>query len=296
MVQPRNPAELVGLGRDPMMARLLRACGTQEACVTGRASDYDQFLALASAMPLCEGHPIRDQVHAALREATGLTADLCPHTARAFWDAWTELYWLGRDRASKPLHGPCPFCEPVRPKVWTEAELDRLPSPLDVVPRDAEGWTEQVQEVFLKQSGPIVCTLPEDYTFIRPDPYHVREVLRLLSDGATVTPGQRDLLFVQALRIGGQVACKRGEAGRLFLRGGHGEEVTRLLDYLQKSKALAPLIWFPREPEEAETVMGLYNGVEVGLDLSLCMTPEERQDRIARYATRAPLGRAVVLA
>ena len=102
MYSPRNPAELLGLGTDPALIRLLRACGTDEAYITGNASDYDKFIALAAAMPLCEGHPLRGEVNVKLTEATGVALPLCPHTVKTHWDGWVDGYLYGEAAASTP--------------------------------------------------------------------------------------------------------------------------------------------------------------------------------------------------
>lgn len=295
MEHPRNPMDLIRSRQIRGLDRILRACGADEACITGGASDYDGFLALAEAIPLCEGHPLRAEIRDILRTTTHLDAPLCPHTAPAFWEAWTEIHWYGGEASTKHLPSVCPCCGVVEPEFLAREQLAHLPHPLEVTPRDMGGWTKKMESAFADSGLHPSITLPDDFVFTRPDPYHVGEVLRLLRDGGTPTPTQRDLLYPQALRVWGQTACKQRWQGRLCLLGGQGGEVVRLLEYLQSAKALTEIRWFPRDVSEAGLVSGLYACVGTGVDLSACSNDQQKQEKIACYAAVAPLGRAVIL-
>ena len=289
-----NLARSLGLGRDPDLIRLLRACGADDACVTGRASDYDRYLALAEALPLCEGHPLRESVNHALREATGLDLPLCPHTARALWDAWNDRHWFGREPAPCTLHPSCPHCAPVRLTCMGVEGISPLPDPLSVVGDDLATWTQALESALTVSGAYPVCTIPSDYSFIRPNPYHAGEALRKRADGE-LSPGERDLLWTQALRVWGMAALKGNWCGTLLLGSGSAGAVTELLHYLQSAKALPRMAWIPDDPADAGAVSGLYACVGTGIDLSRCQSAEEREARIAAYASAAPIGRAVVI-
>ena len=290
---PRNPAHLLGLGGSPALSRLLRACGADEACITGRASDYDQFLALADAMPLCEGHPLRGEINTKLTAATGLDAPLCPHTARLFWDRWTELHWYGRELP--PMSHTCPLCVSPVPTVARMAEIHRLPDPAAVHASDLGSWSARL-EAALPPFGDCLLVLDGDYTFIRPNPYHANLAVRRLAEGETLTADDRALLTTQALRVWGLAMVKAGrEAHRILLRGGSPEAVTALLAYLQASKALPSLVWLPDDPTRAEAVSGLYGAVGTGYVLPDGISPQEAEAIKATYAAVAPWGRAVIL-
>ncbi len=291
----RNPADLLGLGRDPALARLLRACGTDEACITGGASDYDKFLALAAALPLCEGHPLRDSLNATLTAATGLTAPLCPHTAHPHWDAWVETYLYGGKVTDATIPSACPYCTPPVPTVWRENDLTRLPVPTEVKAPDLSAWSAALESALPADDVPALFSLPEDYAFTRPNPYHANLAVGRGDAGNELTHHERDLLVTQALRVWGQAMLKKSWNGMLILRGGEPEAVTALLAYLDTSRALPTLVWIPDDPADAEVVSGLYASVATGVDLSRCSSSEDRERKISAYAAVAPIGRAMVV-
>ena len=292
---PRNPADLLQIGADPAITRLLRACGADEACITGCASDYDQFLALAAAMSLCEGHPLRDEVNVALQAATGLNAPLCPHTARAHWDAWVERHWYGREVTDTRRPAPCPLCEPPAPTVWRVDGLIRLSHPTAVKAPELTVWSAALEAALPADGSPALLTLPEDYTFTRPNPYHANLAVAKVFRGEDPTPAERDLLLTQALRVWGMALVKRGEACRILLRGGAPEAVTALLAYLEASKALPSVVWIPDEPTHVGAISGLYATVRTGYAVPDGISPADAERIRVAYAAVAPIGRATVL-
>ena len=302
----RNILDLVERTHDREdLARLLRACGAEEAHVLGQSSDFDRFLALAEVLPLCggqgmTGHPLYVSVLRVLQEATAIAAPLCPHTARAFWEAWVDTNWYGRTSASRELPPVCPCCAPPALARVSLATLHPLPDPCTVTAPHLGEWTRILESAWPESDTPPVCTLPEGYTFIRPNPYHAGEAIRALVGGQALTESQRDLLWAQALRVWGQrMAATAAEQGRiptrLCLRGGRGEEVARLIAYLKQSKALGAILWFPAHPSEAACLCGLYREVGTGVDLSSIRDEGVRAEALSHYGEVAPLGRAVIL-
>lgn len=291
----RNPIHLVGIDRTPALVRLMRACGTEETCITGRASDYEKFLALATALPLCAGHPEVERVKTFLTQATGLTAPLCPHTAPAYWKVWADRHWYGREEASVALPAVCPFCATVAPGQWSD--LTALPDPLAVLATHLGDWSRAL-EVAWTQSGrhPLIA-LPDDYTFLRPDPYHADLAVKKLSAGEPLTSAEQNLLLTQALRVWGVAAVRDSdvEGKTLILHGGDAAQVNRLLDYLSASKALPTMAWIPRDPADAGKISGLYASVGTGYALSKDSTPVEQEAIRTAYATVAPVGCATVI-
>jgi hypothetical protein len=295
VTSPRTPADLLQLGHDPALCRLLRACGTDEACVTGRASDYDQFLALAAALPLCEGHPLQEEINAKLAASTGLSAPLCPHTARSLWDAWVETHWYGNDVKDTTYPMPCPLCTPSAPILLREADLTRLPRPAAVKAPDLAAWSA-VLEASIPADGTLaLLVLPVGYVFTRPNPYHAGVAVGKVHRGEGLTPAEGDLLLTQALRVWGLALTRRGDAPRLILRGGDPAAVTALCAYLAVSKALPAMTWIPDDPTHAEALCGLYDSVETGHALPEGVSVGEAANIRAAYAAVAPIGRAVIL-
>ncbi len=294
---PRNPADLLNLGRDPALSRLLRACGVDEAYITEGASDYDRFLALAAALPLCEGHPLRERVQAVLESATGIRAPLCPHTARSFWDAWVEAHWYGREPGRSSLPASCPLCPPAEPTVLRMGELTSLPDPAEVKASDLTAWSQALEKLLPQNGKPALLSLPDEYAFIRPNPYHANLAVRKTFGGEALTGRERDLLITQALRVWGLALVKAegmSPAGKppLILRGGTPEAVIALLGYLDVAKALPEAVWIPHDPALAGEVSGLYAHVGTGYAAVL---PEMAMAGTAAYRSVAPIGRAVLL-
>ncbi len=283
---PRNPADLLSLGTHPALTRLLRACGTDEACIAGGASDYDKFLALAAALPLCEGHPLREAVNATLTAATGLTAPLCPHTAKAHWDAWVERFRYGREAPPPRIPAACPCCTPAAPSVLRQDDLADLPHPLSVKAADLTAWSSALEDALPADGRIAAVYLPDGYAFTRPNPYHANLAVKKIYAGEKPTKAEGDLLVTQAFRVWGMDSASRGVT--LLLRAGTPDAVMSLLDYLSTSRALPSMIWIPQNPSDAGAVSGLYRTVRTGMTV----TADGKADRF-RYAAAAPIGTCV---
>ena len=290
---PRNPADLLRIGSDPVLCRLLRACGVEEACITGGASDHDKFLALAAALPLCQGHPLRDEVNATLTRATGLTAPLCPHTARAHWDTWVEMNHYGRQATDTALPAVCPLCASAAPRLIRGEDSARLPNPLAIQAPELTVWSQALVTALPADGAPALLTLPADYTFTRPNPYHANLAVGKTARGEALTAKERDLLLTQALRVWGLAWA--GKDTSFLLQGGTPEGVNALLAYLSASKALCPMVWIPDDHAQAEAVSGLYPEVGTGYTVAKGAPFEVTESMKAAYAKAAPIGRATLL-
>ena len=292
---PRNPADLLRLGTDPALCRLLRACGMDEAYITGGASDYDKLLALAAVLPFCEGHPLRDEVNTTLTRATGISAPLCPHTARAHWDAWVEIHHYGGHATVPELPTPCPHCAPAAPRVIYAANCTPLPDPIAIQAPDLTAWSESLTNALPKDGTPVLYTLPEGYAFTRPNPYHAGLAVGKAASGEALTAKERDLLVTQALRVWGLALTGKETAPLLLLQGGAPDAVTPLLAYLSASKALPAMVWLPDDPTHAGSVSGLYPRVGTGYTVTAGEAAEVTQSKKEAYAKTAPIGQATLL-
>lgn len=292
---PRTPADLLRLGTYPDLCRLLRACGVDEACITGGASDYDKLLALASALPLCEGHPLRDEVNAALTQATGISVPLCPHTARLHWDAWVEIYHYGGHATAPDLPATCPHCVPASPRVIRVTDCAPLPDPMALQAPDLTAWSHTLEDALPTDDTPALYTLPEDYAFTRPNPYHANLAVQKIARGEALTAKERDLLVTQALRVWGLALVGKETVSLLLLQGGSPEAVTALPAYLSASKALTETIWLPDDPAQAGAVSGLYPEVGTGYAVTEGEPIEVTENKKRAYAKAAPIGRATLL-
>ncbi|MBE6652133.1 MAG: hypothetical protein E7610_01805 [Ruminococcaceae bacterium] len=291
----RNLAHACGLGEDPELFRLLRACGIDEAYITGGGSDYDKFLALAQTLPLCKGHAMRERTEAVLKRELGGEAVLCPHTAESLWKAWNERYWYGRDSSIVSCPAACEACKEAYPVVRHRNELIQLPAPTEVKGMDLQAWSSLLADALLSSDGDAYLAVPVGYGFVRPDPYHAGIAVRKISEGEVLTSQEEYLIFAQALRVWGQTVLQYSKGRELFLRGGEPGAVTALLAYLNTAGVLPSIVWLPDDPVEAGALSGLYATVRTGVDLSVIATDEERRYLLDAYATVAPLGRAVVL-
>ena len=293
MTRYRNPAHLVGLERSQALARLLRACGAGESCITGKASDYERFAALAAALPLCKGHPEATRVQELLTREIGLTAPLCPHTAHAYWQTWVDRYWLEREGALPTLPDRCPLCVSCAPTAWKNPSL--LPDPMTASASNLDDWSEALRLAWTEAGEHPRVVLPEDYDFVRPNPYHANLAIEKLYAGEALTVRERDLLWTQALRVWGLLSLRDSEQGRKIpiLLGGSPSAVTSLLAYLSASGMLSSLVWIPRDPAHAGLVSGLYATVQTGYVLPIGCSPTEREAVRKVYSTIAPLGTAI---
>lgn len=79
------------LAHDHYRWSAMRLCGVDEDNITGRASDYEKFCALAEIMPLLIGHPVYYWTHLELKRFFNIEKQLCPETAREIWDKTEDL-------------------------------------------------------------------------------------------------------------------------------------------------------------------------------------------------------------
>lgn len=302
MNEYRNPAHLVGLTQRPVLARLLRACGVEESCISGGASDYDRFLALAAVIPLWDGHPEAERVQTLLTQATGLNVPLCPHTAGAYWAAWVTRHWYGETDTPTELLSACPRCAPKSPLTVERSRCIQLSDPVSIQAPDLRGWSYTLETLIPTDGTSVILSLPEDYTFVRPDPYHAQLAVQKAASGEALTGEERHLLMAQTLRVWGLVLQKkapgklsRHEIPPVILEGGTPDGVVPLLLYLQASKALPPMAWLPHNPAHAEAVSGLYAAVKTGYAICVTQPPEVEEGKRRAYAAVAPVGAAIIL-
>lgn len=301
---PTNPTAHLRIGMNPPLDRLLRACGVPETHISGGASDYDRFQQLARTLPLCMGHPLRDAVTGELGNATGLAAPLCPHTAPAYWEAWVEKYWYGRELSptSAPCVKKCPHCMPLAPPLLSAADTVPIPTAWDEAPADLTAWTARIEGA-LPQNGAraVRLTLPENFTFLRPDPYHADRAIRQVHAGGSLLPSDRDLLIAQAARTVGLAAVRGGFPLLITDSTLHDPDtaaVTNLLTYLDGCRALPRTMVVFAEPTRAalrqDAVSGLLSSVRTGLMLSASETENTVYAKLTAYAAVAPVGRGVL--
>ena len=72
--------------------RALRTAGVPEELITGKANNYQKYLAWARTVPLCIGNPIYHWTHLELRRPFGITNTLFnPQNADKIWHQCNEM-------------------------------------------------------------------------------------------------------------------------------------------------------------------------------------------------------------
>ena len=115
----------VWLGGDHYKWRVMRACGVDEECITGNASDWEKFFAWASSLPRAVGNPLYHWTHLELKRYFGYNGVLNEHTAQEVWDlcnkklACEELRVRGIIDSSN-VRLICTTDDPIDSLIWHE--------------------------------------------------------------------------------------------------------------------------------------------------------------------------------
>lgn len=306
----QNPARLPLLDpmRDPELCALLRAAGMPHACLPHEAdphtpplaSDYDRFLALADALPACAGHPRAETIHASLASATGVARPLCSHTAKDHWREFVRLHWYGESLPEDEVRvtdtlSPCPLCAPAEPIRLSARDVCRLPDEITVLPtaQDLSTWTNSLAESVPPAGKLCLLTVPEGYTFVRPDLYHVGMALSRRPEARGAE--EKALLFGQAARVLGELLTARGDALLLRATAPNAASILPLLTYLRDIGRLPDTVYLSEDPADAAFLSGRMSRVRTGLCFSVYATAASIQAAITCYARLAPIGRAFLL-
>ena len=306
----QSPARLPLLDpmRDPELCALLRAAGMPDACLPHEAdphtpplaSDFDCFLALATALPACAGHPRAETIHASLASATGVARPLCPHTAKDHWQGYVRLHWYGESLPEDEMRvtdtlSPCPLCAPAEPIRLSARDVCRLPDEITVLPtaQDLPTWTAALAESVPPVGKFCLLTVPEGYTFVRPDLYHVGMALSRRPE--TRNAEEKALLFGQAARVLGELLAARGDTLLLRATAPAAASILPLLTYLRDIGRLPDTVYLSEDPADAAFLSGRMSRVRTGLCFFVYATAASIQAAITCYARLAPIGRAFLL-
>ncbi len=88
--QFKNAYELF-LGGDHYKWRQMRTFGIDEEFITGKADDFEKFMAFAKVMPYLIGNPLFHWTHLELKRYFGIDAILSEDTAKEIWDTCNKL-------------------------------------------------------------------------------------------------------------------------------------------------------------------------------------------------------------
>ncbi len=76
---------------DHYVWELMRRCGVDEDRITGKATNYEKWLALAKVFPKFVGNPTYEWVHLDLRRRFGVEEIIRAETAEVIWNKTKEL-------------------------------------------------------------------------------------------------------------------------------------------------------------------------------------------------------------
>lgn len=273
-----------------------------------RASDYDKFLALCTAIPRWAGHPLYAAMHGVLTRLTGCALSLTAANAPQIWRDFVEKTAarpLGMRRALAEL-GVGTVCLCVSPETWQHLPADvwtRFDGAPAVYPqlyldesstsayRDPADMTAAITAMISDGAAlglaRVVCRLPDGWRFVRPHPYGAGEAMKKAAAGRRPSDEERYLLYTQLLRIVGQACATEGV--ELAVHGGRSAEVGRLVDYLISCGGHRALRYTPTAAGDVDGLLGM-PGVSFGLPLSASDTPRILEDKVSLHAAHAPLG------
>ena len=253
--EKKAPSNLTECLDGEMLARVLHFTKGKDGMPT---SAYERFRALAELSDELYLHPILDELSFLLCEGLGITETLTPTSCDRIWRKSAELLLEEADTAEKCLTLPSR-----RPRSWQKDEapfsgdLSRqiLPSSPElsslakarVCSRSA--WEKEIAdalEALRKQEREhFLFTVPKDYTFVRPDPYHVDLALAERDRKGDLL----DLLLSQCLRQLFLLSATHGITPVLYVQG-RADAILDGLSFLGRSIALPRLFIAAKSTEE----------------------------------------------
>lgn len=298
----RSPANLTECLDGEMLARILHF--TREKDGRMPTSAYERFRALAELSDELYLHPILDELAYLLAEGFGITEELTPTSCDRLWRRSSDLLLEQADIAEACrtllLHRPWPRKAEIDPfsgdlSRQLLSSLPELSSLVETQARSRLAWEKEIADTLdaMKKQGKshFLFTVPEDYTFVRPDPYHVDQAI-----AAEVRKEEtRDLLLSQCLRQLFLLSAMHGITPVLHLRG-RAEPILALLTFLGRSIALPRLCIAAEQREElacAIEEVGRERIPNVGFAIRLADHPADADlhEAICSAARRYPFGR-----
>ena len=265
------------------------------------SSDFERFRAFCNLFPQMKGHPLTEEIPALLREVFGIDAIPSPETCDAIW----------KQTADRLTAQPVTVADllPKHPFGWLYGgrEVPASLPPLAVPILDAENlmpageefsalieWTNAVTDAIdatAGRGGQVLFSLPNDFEFRLPDPYHIERLLQKPSGVRNADPLMRSQLF--------RMICRSMERHRelplTFCAGNCGDDAVRLLAYGDEQIGL---------PENLTVCAGniptmerLFSfckkqgGMRFGLDDADLRSEAELGAAWQALAARAPIGR-----
>lgn len=315
-----NIAQLL-LPRHPDIHRLMEQCGADSRYTAPDAADYERFRAWCFCAPALIGHPFplfqQMLLHHLFDCNLTLTEENCdtiwaltaeqltqtPLRPRDMLAAWQvkRLFlaeepqgdltsYRGLTEASacdiRPLLCPDGLLGANRPGF--AAAIRALGNTIGHAITDLAALESALHTVLdrFAEAGCICArhTLPRQFTFRRPDPYHAEQALlaALRTDGRGVSAEQQACFTAQIYRILGQEYRRRGWGMQLVLTGEHSTESIDLLNYLSAEGALPRTLILTDKPPAGLNFPAAYAP-------GYC-SPEDTRRGITGFAAAYPMG------
>ncbi len=304
-----NLSQVLGLGSQGELARMMRMSGVDEAYITGGASDYDKLEALCKALPLWSGHPYYAAVHAMLCRVFDIRETLSVQTLPAIWQQTARhlfdtdltpadlprLWGVGRSvlmltpHEMDDLTAPIPDnCElhlllPNLVDLWRSPLI--LPLSPNAPAEDMDISIDRLLSIYAEKGcRGVSVELSALDSFVRPDPYRpAQAVMRLQSKRRLDEASDGQLITAQTLRLLGSACTKRGM--KLTLLHPRPDVLTPLCDYLRGCDCLPTTAVAVSCPCDVSPW-----GVEPLMSVSACQPPELLAHELTVFASRMPLG------
>lgn len=305
-----NLSEVLGLGREGGLSRMMRMSDVREPYITGGASDHDKLKALCEVLPMWSGHPYYTAIHAILGRVFDIHEPLTPASLPRIWKQ-TAAYLFDCELTPADL-----------PKLWgavswitalTPHELDNLaeeqtscgefylylddlakglwcaPNALRLSHgRPAEDMaayiTSLVDTYEKKGCVGVAVELSAWERFLRPDPYRPSQAMLKLQEGKGGVQGDDlELITAQTLRLLGRACVEKGM--KLTLLHPRPGVLDPLCRYLRSCDGL------PMTATVTDQPCGICSVDTVPLlDLPINTPPELVFDAMTRLASQMPLG------
>ncbi len=315
-----NIAQLL-LPPHPDIHRLMVQCGADRRNTAPDAADYERFRAWCLCAPALIGHPFPlfqqmllhrlfdcdltltvencDAIWTLTAEQLARTP-LCPRDVLAAWQVkrlflaeepqgdLTPYRRLAEDSACdiRPLFCPNGILGANRPGI--AAAIQAFGNAIGHAITDLASLESALRTALDRfADADCVCarhTLPRQFTFLRPDPYHAEQALvaAIRTDGKGVSAEQQTCFIAQIYRILGQEYRRRGWGMQLVLTEENTAEYAALLNYLSAEDALPRTLILTENPPAGLSFPAAYTPG--------CGAPEDIRRGIAGFAAAYPMG------
>lgn len=290
-----NPSELL---RSDDLQGLLRLCGMRECEINALASDYEYFSALCRSYPMLAGHPVKNALKAFFQAYFPSAEEPNGENAHTIWKMTINDLEEHPRKLSDFLPQNSRALIPWDRLFEISDKLEPMPdlnSLLTLSYTDFSSWRSTLNGVFeaFQQRGccQILMTLPSEFRFFKPDPYHVSLALA----ASTRTDEQNSLILSQLFRE----ACEQ-KLPILFYADCDPMSATALLNYAEHTVGLPALIWASRRSDTRDAMLAwqsLEHTCEISMALRLSLLPsdEECASAIRLAAARYPVDRLCLI-